>query len=183
MNSKGQSLIELVVALGLLAVIITILAVATITGLQNSQFSKNQALATKLAQEGQEKIRTIRARNYTVCGPNPSSPTGVKDWNSIYGSDMNCQATPSLACSYVLATIDTPPAIIDCTATEFWLNNVNTTQPEQIMNEGVNFDRIITIKDYGVVPNRAQKEVTVTVSWTDFSGVHSSKLVTVLADL
>lgn len=176
MNNKGQSLIELLVALGLLTVVITILSIATITGLQNSQYSKNQAQATKLSQEGLEKIRTVRDRNYTVCGP-----SGVAVWNSIYDVPMNCQANPA-SCSYALATI-TASAPSGCTATEFWLSNVNTTQPEQIVAEGASFSRIITIRDYGTPADITQKEVAVTVSWTDLSGTHSSKIVTVMAKL
>lgn len=175
MNNKGQSLIELLVALGLLTVVITILSIATITGLQNSQYSKNQAQATKLSQEGLEKVRTVRDRNYTVCGP-----AGVTVWNSIYDVPMSCQAPAS--CSYVLATAATPPPP-GCIATEFWLNNVNITQPEQIVAEGASFSRIITIRDYGTPADITQKEITVTVSWTDLSGTHSSKIVTVLAKL
>lgn len=176
MNNKGQTLIELVVGLGLLAVTITILSVATITGLQNSQFSKNQAQATKLAQEGMEKVRSIRERNYTVCGPSP-----VKDWNSIYSTAMACQPNPA-SCSYVLATLS-DPIREGCTPSEFWLNNVNSTQPEEIMTGGVSFNRLIIIKDYGTPSVLTQKEVTVTVSWTDLSGTHSSKLVTVMVEL
>ncbi len=176
MNNKGQTLIELVVGLGLLAVTITILSVATITGLQNSQFSKNQAQATKLAQEGMEKVRTIRNRNYTVCGPSP-----VTDWNSIYSTALTCQSNPS-SCSYVLATA-ADPAPGGCTPTEFWLNIVNPTLPEEIITEGVSFSRLIIIKDYGTPSVLTQKEITVTVSWTDISGTHNSKLVTVMAEL
>lgn len=170
-NNRGQSLIELVVALGLLTVIITILSVTTITGLRNSQFSKNQSQATKLGQDGLEKLRAIRDRNYTVCGPGEN----IKAWNSIY--DTNCPTTP-LTCKYTLKTLPvgacvTPPS-------EIWLSN-NTNPPEEIVAEGVTFTRTITITDYKNDIN--QKEVNVKVSWTDLSGDHNSNLSTIMAKL
>jgi len=59
-KDQGQSLIEMVVAIGIVIVIIVALvAVATIS-INNANFSRNQALATKYAQEGIEEARKLR---------------------------------------------------------------------------------------------------------------------------
>lgn len=164
-NSKGQSLLELVIGLGLLTVVITVLTITTIGGLRNSQFSKNQTQATKLAQEGLEKVRAIRDRNYAVCGPN-----NITNWSSIY--TLNCSQT----CPYILKT--GAPSCGSVSA-DFWLSY--SAVPEAIMADGVNFNRLVSVKDFGNPSDITQKEITVTVSWTDLSGTHSSKLTTILA--
>lgn len=61
---KGDTLIEVLVALGLITVVITALAGVVITSMGNTQFSKNQNTATQYAQEGMEIIRRIRDDNY-----------------------------------------------------------------------------------------------------------------------
>ena len=59
-SHKGQSLLELVVSVGLLVVVVTALAVTMINGLRNSQFSQNQSQATKLAQEGLDGVKNVK---------------------------------------------------------------------------------------------------------------------------
>lgn len=172
-NNYGQSLLELVIALGLLTVVITVLAIATVNGLKNSQFSKNQAQATKLAQEGMEKIRTIRGRNYTVCGP-----VGVTSWAALYTvSTSLCSSAPE--CTYVLQNMS-QAAASPCTSTEYWLNSAAALASERINVDNTTFERQIKVRDYQ--SDITQKEVTVMVSWTDISGQHSSKLTTILVN-
>lgn len=62
-SEKGQTLLELVVAITVAVLVLGSLVFATITSLRNAQLAKNQAQATKLAQEGLEDIRTLRDRN------------------------------------------------------------------------------------------------------------------------
>lgn len=61
---KGQSLIEVLVALGLLSLLITSVAVVVTSSLNSAQFSQEQTAATKYAQEGLEITRSIRDGNY-----------------------------------------------------------------------------------------------------------------------
>lgn len=67
-KNKGQTLIEFVVALSFIAMIATAITTATVTTLNNAEFSNNQSLATKYSQEGMEIVRTIRDNNYTAFG-------------------------------------------------------------------------------------------------------------------
>lgn len=64
-NQKGQSLIEALVALAAAAVIVSAIAVAVITSVNNSDFSKNQNLATQYAQEGIEVLRNLSQSNWS----------------------------------------------------------------------------------------------------------------------
>lgn len=164
---KGQSLLEMVIALGLVLAVISAVAIVTLNSMQNSQFSKNQVQATKLAQDGIDKVRTIKSRNYTVCGLTPTAK-----WRDFF-TDKTCPT--SADCVYQLRSTSA------CGGTDpVSLNPTSASSPEQITLDGVTFSRIVTVVNYESVINR--KEVTVTVSWTDISGPHSSKLVTVLTD-
>src|SRR5689334_4691422 len=65
-NQKGQTLLELVVLVAIVVVVVSSLVFANILTSRNSQFSKNQSQATKLAQEALEKVRTLRDRDGTI---------------------------------------------------------------------------------------------------------------------
>lgn len=59
---------ELVVVIAVILIVVGSLTFATIASLRNAQFAKNQAQATKLAQEGLEKVRSIRDRDPSSMG-------------------------------------------------------------------------------------------------------------------
>lgn len=61
MNSqKGQSMLEAVAALGVIAIVMTALTIAVLLGLGNSGYSKKNNIATQYAQQGMELIRNMR---------------------------------------------------------------------------------------------------------------------------
>jgi len=62
-KNKGQSLVEMVVAIGIVLVVIVALVVVTTISVRNASFSRNQVLATKYAQEAIEKVRAYRDQN------------------------------------------------------------------------------------------------------------------------
>ncbi len=63
---KGQTLIEVLVALATSVVIASAIITLAIYSLNNTQFSKAQSLATQYAQEGMEIVRSIRDDDYTT---------------------------------------------------------------------------------------------------------------------
>lgn len=63
-NQFGQSLVEALVALGAAIVVISAVVVATITALNNADFSKNQNLATQYAQQAMEILRQQSETNW-----------------------------------------------------------------------------------------------------------------------
>lgn len=65
-EEKGQTLIEILVAMSAAIVILTAISVTISSSLNNANYSKNQTLATKYAQEGMEIVRQIRDSNYVV---------------------------------------------------------------------------------------------------------------------
>lgn len=64
LNEKGQSLVEALVALAAAAVIVSAIAIAVITSVNNSDFSRNQNTATQYAQEGIEILRNLSQTNW-----------------------------------------------------------------------------------------------------------------------
>lgn len=63
-TNKGQGLIEALVALGAGVIVISTIAIAVITAVNNSDFSKNQDLAKTYAEQGLEIIRGIARNNW-----------------------------------------------------------------------------------------------------------------------
>lgn len=62
---KGLTIVEVMIALGAGAVILTALTYITLTSLGNSRQGSSQALATQLAQEGMEIMRNMKENNWT----------------------------------------------------------------------------------------------------------------------
>lgn len=63
-DNNGQSLIEVIVAIGIVTLVLAGLVSAVTFSLSNSQFARNKALATKYAQEGMEWLRVQRDSNW-----------------------------------------------------------------------------------------------------------------------
>lgn len=59
-NNKGQSLVEAVVAIGLVTLVLVALISAITFSLANAQYSRNKSIATKYAQEAIEAMRKLR---------------------------------------------------------------------------------------------------------------------------
>ena len=59
-NEKGQSLLEVLVALAIVVIVILALVGVTTVSIRNATFAKNRALATKYAQEWMEEARKSR---------------------------------------------------------------------------------------------------------------------------
>jgi prepilin-type N-terminal cleavage/methylation domain-containing protein len=61
---KGQTLIEVLVALGIATIVVSAITITSISSLSNASHIKDQSQATKYAQEGLETIRNIRNSGY-----------------------------------------------------------------------------------------------------------------------
>lgn len=152
-GEKGQSLIELVVSLAIAILVLSSLAFAIITSLRNAQFAKNQAQATKLAQESLEKIRSLRDRN------------GVVDsyyFNDLWSRPLSCAEG---TCYY------------------FFNQSGVLTEGNSVETIVPNFTRQIQIEDISAATSATQKQITAVVRWNDSAGVHESRLTTILRNI
>ena len=176
MKESGQTLIELIISITLIVLIITAVTILTINGLKNSQLSRNQIQATKLAQEGIERMRTLRDNNYTVCGW--ATNTTAMAANGLWST-----ACPGTGCRYTWEQSGTCSGNTSTTAQ--WIK-YTTSATESVTVSGQIFQRYITVVDGKDLTNTASsniKEVTVTVTWKDSSGNHSSNISTILTKL
>lgn len=64
-NEQGQSIIEVVVAIAIVALVLVALVSAVTVAIRNATFSKNKSVATKYVNEGMEAVRSIRDNSWT----------------------------------------------------------------------------------------------------------------------
>ncbi|MDP3758420.1 MAG: prepilin-type N-terminal cleavage/methylation domain-containing protein, partial [Candidatus Daviesbacteria bacterium] len=156
-NDKGQSLIEVIVAATVGILVVSALTFTTIFSLRNANLAKNSAQATKLAQEGIEKVRSIRDRDI--------------DGKVAYTDAQGNQITKF-----------SQLWIIKCSQNNcyFYLNSSDVLSKGNDPGNG-HFKKQVLIEDDS--PADQQKKITVIVTWTDFSGSHESRLTTILRRL
>lgn len=90
-NQKGQTLLEVMVALSIASLIVSAIVVSIINALNNEQFGVNQNQATQLAQEGVDLFRNL----------------SQSDWSSFVGYG-NSDGTPR---SWCLPQVNPTPAV------------------------------------------------------------------------
>lgn len=176
-DNKGQSLMELVIGLGLVAIVAGAIAITTTNSLKNSQFSKNQIQATKIAQENLEKVRTIKNTNFGLCTSAQGSGN-CSMWSDVWGhpffGKVSTTCVAAVGCTYIIVSpcnvtttsgVESKPFCLRYSATRANLADGFTSQ--------------IIIEDEAV----NQKKVTSRVFWSDSSGEHSSDLVTIMSRL
>lgn len=160
---KGQTLLEVIVTSAVGILVVSALTFAVIFSLRNAGFAKNQAQATKLAQEGIEKVRSFRDRNSVISGFTLGS-NPVDSWED---ADMWGQITGNCDPCYFKIN----------SSGQFQYAGTSLSNGEPIPP----FTRAIMLSDG---PNFAvEKNVTAIVQWTDFAGTHESKLTTILRKL
>lgn len=166
---SGQSLFELVIALGVAVLIIAGLTVTTLVGLRNSQYSQNQIQASKIAQEGIEKIRAAREKDQAICQSPQILKWNTQDNNGIWSTVFN----PGASTIFYFSTDSLSP---DCFITS------NAAAPNVAAEKALQgkFSRIVYIYDNG---SGNSKDFTVKVQWADYSGIHEANLRTTLANI
>ncbi len=100
-ENAGQTLVEILIALGIAISIITSMTVVVTSAINNTTYGKNQNFATEYAQEGMEIVKQMQINNYqtfsTLSGryclaqtcSTVSTSTGTCGLNSG-GTGVNC---------------------------------------------------------------------------------------------
>lgn len=174
-SKMGQSLMELVVVIAVMIIVVGALTFATIASLRNAQFSQNQAQATKLAQEGIEKVRSLRDRNSNIQTLNIPSSSGSS--GSMLFSDLFISFISHNFCNTVSGD---GPCYFNFVSGS--LNQVASQNNNESVGSFMRRIQIFDRQTCDTVSNcySQQKEITAVVSWTDFSGSHESRLTTIL---
>lgn len=92
-RESGQTLIEVITALAAGAIVVAAIAIAVLSSLNNSQYSKNQALASQYAQQGMEFMRKERDSSWSTFNGYGSS-TGITYCLEGGGSTLVVESTP-----------------------------------------------------------------------------------------
>lgn len=182
-KESGQSLVEVIIAITVGIFVVMSLVFATIFSLRNANFSKTSAQATKLAQEGIERVKYGRDRNLTI---NSNGGLGsVNSWDgdaSGVGSiwdyliEGNCGSSTSPV-TYCYLNVSSQGEL-----TYLTVDSKIPSLAEQIPPDNPAFKRVIILSDDSATYN-LQKTVTSIVQWRDFAGEHESKLTTILRKL
>lgn len=161
MGEVGQTLIELIVVVAVGTIIISALTFAAIYTLRNAQFAKNQSQSTKLSQEGVEQIRSIRDRDQagSISGFTCNS-TAVTTFSGLWSCNLSGPCAGGI-CYFTLSN----NTLVYGSVNSFEDLGNGLTRQVQLKN-GFSYDK--------------EKEVTVLVRWNDISGVHDSRITSVL---
>jgi hypothetical protein len=103
-TQDGQSLVEVLIALGIGTVIIVAVTVVVIISLNNAGFNKNENLANAYAQEGLEFVRQLKDRSWTAFwslsgGPNFCLPENGTQL--INRTGPNCEGQGNISGGFV----------------------------------------------------------------------------------
>lgn len=196
-NQYGQSLLEVIIAMTVGILVVVALVFATIFSLRNAAFAKNSAQATKLAQEGIERVRLGRDRDSSISILGSS----VTSWNGnsvTWCSGSITIKSDSIWCYPIRVSggCDNPSTDGKCyfnidpsgvlTPTAFAFVSTSTvpfpTLTESVSSGNQVFKRMILLSD-DASSYQNQKTATVIVRWTDFAGSHESRLTTILRKL
>ncbi|MCX6705599.1 MAG: hypothetical protein NTV24_00635 [Candidatus Woesebacteria bacterium] len=97
---KGQSLFEVVMALGVIAVITVGVVSLSVNAIRNAAFSKNKTLAGRYAQEATEWLRSQRDNDFNIFEDNVQTsprcfPTTPLNWNGRVGTCLDAEKIPN----------------------------------------------------------------------------------------
>ena len=184
-SDKGQSLMELVVVIAVIIIVVAALTFATIASLRNANLAKNQAQATKLAQEGLERVRTGRDRKRPIfvigiATVDSWSGTGPIWGYHISGDCDRPDLTPAGLCYFnVDSTGQLDNKAFASTSFPSLSEGIPSDNPVFrrviLLSDDLNHDKNFSNDDF-----QNQKEVTAIVNWIDFAGSHESRLTTIL---
>lgn len=173
-TEAGQSLIEVMVAVTVGILVVSALTFATIFSLRNAGSAKASAQATKLAQEGIERVRTGRDRSIAITGNFQIGSQSISSWDdpNLWANRISSNCTPN--CYF---NVSSSGGLQYLTAT--------SSLPETAESNG-QFKRVVILSDDAGY--QTEKKVTVIVTWNDFAcgitpNCHESKLTTILRRL
>ena len=170
-TDRGMSLVEVIIAMSVGAVVILALSLLVINSLKNTKHSQTQTLATKYASDGLEKIRTLRDRdgvvNFDYATNSCTGVAGVADnFSDLWCIHMSGNCSSGLCYFKLLSNSSLQKATV------FEYEELPEGLKRQIIIEdNLTADRF-----------KSEKKVTVKVIWTDTSGAHESNLQTLLVN-
>ncbi len=164
-REKGQTIIEVLIALSTAVVIVSAITAAILTSLRNVQSTQTQTSATRYAQQGMEYMRYMRDTNYAT-------------FNALSQNTTYCLGKDSSA----LVLSSSPYTSPNCG------DNVDLFSRAILLEKTSAYCAPVTPGALTPTPINTGTKVTVIVSWTDSnctnsSRCHQSKLESCLSDI
>jgi len=196
-KQSGQTIIEIVAVIAIGSILIIALVALSVRANRGSEFSKVESQAAKLAAEGVEILRNIKAANGTGVRYDLNCSgvfNTVYTWRDFFELDDgggvrdNCTANDTYGKIGKLGRNS-----VECdSSTEAWCLTVGDGTAEQVaLSGGRTFQRYVFVADTSTtesgksVCNTAAsldwkkiKQFTVVVRWTDSSGDHEVTNIT-----
>lgn len=129
--SKGQSLFEVVTALGVVTIIIVALVALASNSIHNSNFSKDKALATRYAQEAVEWLRKERDNNWDTFSIKAVTPTWCLpslSWTAALVGDCDGDYISNTRFEREISFTVTDAKTIEVQVVVFWQDSKGTHQ-------------------------------------------------------
>jgi hypothetical protein len=141
-NHKGQTILEVVVALGAGIIVLSAMTIAVVTALNNASQATAESQATQFAQQGIEIVRSMRNTDYAT----------LSTLSGDYCMAASCSAltTQTGTCGFKTTSCGT-------NINNKFIREVSVTQNSSTC----------LVPGVTPAPGSKQTEVTMTVSWSD----------------
>jgi prepilin-type N-terminal cleavage/methylation domain-containing protein len=162
-NSRGFTLVEVIIACSIISVTVLTLMSAASKGIELSNRALRQTQANMLLEEGTEAIKTIRDIDWTTVAnltPGTNYYLFFNTTTNVWSLNTSSTASSGLIPTYPIDSIFTRKVVVSA----------------------VNRDSNGDIAGTGTLDGRTKK-ITVTVSWLNHSETISKSLVFYLADI
>jgi len=131
---SGQSLFEVVVAVGVFALIIAAIVGLATSSIRNTTFSRNNALATRYSQEAVEWLRTQRDTDWESFHTNASAVPPTYCLKDLSWADIDdCDPQDAIAETTLFRQVDfsdVTDTSVTATITTSWTDSQGTHQVE-----------------------------------------------------
>ena len=133
-SEKGQSLFEVVVAVGVFAVVIAAIVGLATSSIRNTTFSRNNALATRYSQEAVEWLRTQRDTDWVNFHTNASAVPPTYCLKDLSWADIDdCDPSDSIPETTLFRQVDfsdVTDTSVTATIVTSWSDSQGTHQVE-----------------------------------------------------
>lgn len=161
-NQQGQTLLEILISFAIITIALVAVVSRATDSIRNANFSKNQVLAARYAQEGAEWARAQRDR---------------MGWEDLEDLILNVDGSPVIYCVPDVTEYLTcrPSSCATITIASPCANNIGSTE----FRREVQF----THDDPDADPTTENRiYIGVTVLWSDSIGTHQAQYTTILSD-
>lgn len=133
---KGQSLFEVVIALGISAVIVTALVALAASSIRNTIFSKDKTIAGSFAQEAVEWLRNQRDQNITTFRTNAQGTRCLKNlsWSGVCQSGDEITGTKFMREAVFTTSQISGKTVIQAVVRVYWSDSQGAREVRSVTN-------------------------------------------------